>query len=118
MKQPSLFISSYGKGFSYNVNNIGFCRFSSMTQIAIDNQTLGFLGCQSPPITEQELRECFEKLPIDTSQSQADKVLSLIGKTAADRLLNIVFRYVSWTGEIEILGAQDAKDIDSGTDRP
>jgi hypothetical protein len=77
-----------------------------MTQIAIDDQTRAFLACQAPPVSEAELNECFSILRADTIQSQPNKLRSLIGRTAAGKLVRIQFRYVTWTGQIYVRAAE------------
>jgi hypothetical protein len=79
------------------------------TKIVIDDQAKAFLECKSPPIQMNELEECFSEDVVHSIHSAPNVVHHFIGSTSAGRFLEVSCRYVSWTGEIEILSAADQR---------
>ncbi len=77
-----------------------------MPRVVIEDQVRDFCVCLTPPITENELFECFSNQP--EVDKHSDKLQPFTAKTAAGRTLQISFRYCTWTDEFVVLKAADA----------
>ncbi len=74
--------------------------------VIADDQSRAFMECQDPPVSEAEVFECFPK--DFTLPANAEKELQMLtGKTSNGRLLQVHYKYISWTNEVVVYAARD-----------